>query len=80
MNTEKTNDEKSEARKRIPRLAASQSFTEEEVRWLHQVMMKMLKGEDTRGLGRSSVARKLFQKVQKMKDTVERVRRERAKL
>lgn len=59
------------------RIAGSQSFTEEEVNWLHQVMMKMLNGGDVSVLRRASAAQSVFRKVQKMKDTVERVKRER---
>ena len=64
--------------KKPRRIAASQSFTLEEVSWLHQLMMKMLTGGDVTVLRRAPVARQLFSKLQAMKNRVEKVKRERA--
>lgn len=65
---------------RVVRMAASQSFNEEEINWLHQLMSMLLRGGDARVIVRAPVARKLFIKVLSMKqrlDTIRKLRGER---
>jgi hypothetical protein len=63
----------------MPRVAASQSFTEDEVNVLDAIVLTILRGGDAKILARSPAARSLMQKVQRMKASVERTKALRAK-
>lgn len=66
--------------KKLPRLAASQSFTLEEVSWLEQLIKILLRGGDARIVMRAPEARGMLHKIQVMKERIETVKKERGML
>lgn len=66
-----------EPTKYLPRLAASQSFSEVEVEWLMQLITILLRGGDARMLMRAPEANRILFKLQAMKDRIEVVKKER---
>lgn len=63
---------------KIPRLAASQSFTAEEVAALDTIVSSILRGGDARHLQRTPQLAALARKAKAMKATVERAKEARA--
>jgi hypothetical protein len=73
--------EEQKARKRASaaiRLAASTSFTAEEVDAMDEIVRLLLRGADMRQVGKSPVVAQLGRKVQVMRATLERQREKRA--
>lgn len=81
MSTKKRIPRRIAEKKPPPRIAASQSFTEDEVKWLEQVMRIMLRGGDPKALLRHrETFASLARKVQAMRRRVESVKAQRAAL
>jgi len=57
--------------KRLRRISASQSFNEEEVGWMNELVTKLLSGGDTKMLVRAPVAARVIRKVRSMKAVIE---------
>lgn len=56
----------------MPRVSASQSFTEDEVNVLDAIVSTILRGGDAKILARSPAARSLMQKAQRMRASCQR--------